>query len=460
MEILNKYKDEIPSVSVYIGRGSPLGNPIKITDQVPREQAIKEYEPWLVKKLLERDDKVEEAFRKLKSSSKLVCFCKPKACHGDVIVKYWNYFQRFESYEEALSNLEKDRNMGYPNLDIINYKEWLILKLINRDPLVLNALRDNEHPENLVPECFDHIPEAPLLAKSFYEEILNHGDFDKGLIEFAKKYTGKNFFEPKNEQIDHINIYSTSASKLGRLLSNFAHTPFKHPVFGEFQSVEGFWYYVKTGFKHEQLRSLHGIQAKRVGKEFPEVWTAAFEDFIRQAISCKIYQNEEITNMVIDSTLPFTHYFYFGEKENPKIYPLPEHEWQVRHVELLRSHLKGRECGKLIIAGSRDFSDYAFLEKAYRENKLNASEIVSGLARGADSLGVRLAHNLLIPLKTFEANWDAEGKRAGILRNIQMGDYADTLLSFWNGESKGTKHMIEYMGSLKKKRFLYNVITK
>lgn len=48
-------------------------------------------------------------------------------------------------------------------------------------------------------------------------------------------------FEPKNDGIDHINVYSGGATELGRLLTNFAHTPFENE-YGKFESVEGFWY--------------------------------------------------------------------------------------------------------------------------------------------------------------------------------------------------------------------------
>ena len=43
----------------------------------------------------------------------------------------------------------------------------------------------------------------------------------------------------------------------------------------------------------------------------------------------------------------------------------------------------------------------------------------------------------------FPADWDLEGKSAGFKRNVKMAEYADALVAFWDGESKGTKHMIE-----------------
>ena len=70
--------------------------------------------------------------------------------------------------------------------------------------------------------------------------------------------------------------------------------------------------------------------------------------------------------------------------------------------------------------------------------------------RGADQLAVRFAVTHDIKLYKFPANWDGFGKRAGFIRNTQMGDFADALLVFWDGQSNGTKHMIDYMHKLKK----------
>jgi hypothetical protein len=100
---------------------------------------------------------------------------------------------------------------------------------------------------------------------------------------------------------------------------------------------------------------------------------------------------------------------------------------------------------KVIIAGSRDFSDYNLLcEKcdAILSNQKQV-EIVCGMARGADLLGKKYAESRGYPVKEFHAEWDKLGKSAGIVRNIQMRDYADALICFWDGKSTGTAHMIK-----------------
>ena len=101
---------------------------------------------------------------------------------------------------------------------------------------------------------------------------------------------------------------------------------------------------------------------------------------------------------------------------------------------------------KVIIAGSRGFNDYETLCKfcdyiiGEPEDEV---EIVSGTARGADKLGERYANDRKYTIKEFPANWNEHGKAAGYIRNGEMADYADTLIAFHDGESKGTQHMID-----------------
>ena len=71
------------------------------------------------------------------------------------------------------------------------------------------------------------------------------------------------------------------------------------------------------------------------------------------------------------------------------------------------------------------------------------TEIISGAARGADNLGAVYAYDKGIFLWTMPADWVKHGKKAGILRNLEMAKHADALVAFWDGKSKGTKHMIQ-----------------
>jgi hypothetical protein len=90
--------------------------------------------------------------------------------------------------------------------------------------------------------------------------------------------------------------------------------------------------------------------------------------------------------------------------------------------------------------------------------RIDIDEIVCGEARGADSLGRRWAIENNIPVASFPADWNKYGCSAGIRRNEWMGSYADYVIAFWDGESRGTKHMIHYMEQNDKhgEVYLYN----
>ena len=68
--------------------------------------------------------------------------------------------------------------------------------------------------------------------------------------------------------------------------------------------------------------------------------------------------------------------------------------------------------------------------------------IVSGEAMGADSLAIQLAKSHNVALHVYPAHWDLHGNAAGPIRNELMAGNADGLLAFWDGKSKGTRHMI------------------
>ena len=103
---------------------------------------------------------------------------------------------------------------------------------------------------------------------------------------------------------------------------------------------------------------------------------------------------------------------------------------------------------RVIIAGTRDFSDYQLLRDkcdAILSEKRRDSNIVivSGTARGADRLGERYARERGYEIRQFPADWLNDEKKAGPIRNAKMADNADALIAFWDGQSRGTKNMIE-----------------
>lgn len=116
---------------------------------------------------------------------------------------------------------------------------------------------------------------------------------------------------------------------------------------------------------------------------------------------------------------------------------------------------------KLIVAGGRNFNDYQTVKTEILKEYghcLDDLEIVSGGAKGADSLGEKFADEFGKKKHMFKADWsnlDAPkaviktnkygakyNAMAGFIRNGDMADFATDLIAFWDGESSGTKNMI------------------
>ena len=78
--VLNKYKDVIPSWSVYIGRPSLWGNPFIIGKDGSRDEVIEKYRVWIYN----QPDLIKKSKMQLKGKN-LVCFCSPLPCHGHIL---------------------------------------------------------------------------------------------------------------------------------------------------------------------------------------------------------------------------------------------------------------------------------------------------------------------------------------------------------------------------------------
>ena len=112
---------------------------------------------------------------------------------------------------------------------------------------------------------------------------------------------------------------------------------------------------------------------------------------------------------------------------------------------------------KVVIAGGRNFRDYAVLKEAISRIQFQEMPvIISGGATGADSLGERFAKENGYPLLRFPAQWGVYGKAAGPIRNVRMAEEADAVICFWDGYSPGTKHMIKATKDRKKALIVFD----
>jgi hypothetical protein len=109
---------------------------------------------------------------------------------------------------------------------------------------------------------------------------------------------------------------------------------------------------------------------------------------------------------------------------------------------------------KVAVVGSRGFSDYKLLSETL--DKIKITLIVSGSAKGADTLGEQYAKENNIPTKIFPPDWEKHGKMAGFLRNTDIINEAELVVAFWDNISKGTLDSINKAKKLDKKIIIIN----
>ena len=104
---------------------------------------------------------------------------------------------------------------------------------------------------------------------------------------------------------------------------------------------------------------------------------------------------------------------------------------------------------RVLICGGVSFSDEELFNKTLDEmiDKEN-TVLVSGHAKGADTLAEKYAEKNGIEIKVFPPEWSKYQKAAGPIRNRQMLDYISEsdnplVIAFWDGHSKGTKNTVE-----------------
>lgn len=156
----------------------------------------------------------------------------------------------------------------------------------------------------------------------------------------AKRMTRKD-----NDGVDHINIDTRAKTVLGRMLVSTAATDFIHPVLGPFSSIEAFRAFIRTGGKDPDVRYLSGKMAydysnKNIRSQCPK----NIKDIILEASWHKVDQNPELKKLLLESSLPFDHYYIFTSREGGAQIPIhPRYNKQVCNgAEELRRLFK--EC--------------------------------------------------------------------------------------------------------------------
>lgn len=111
---------------------------------------------------------------------------------------------------------------------------------------------------------------------------------------------------------------------------------------------------------------------------------------------------------------------------------------------------------KLAVIGSRDFTNYQLLKRYLDEfqKEYPFDTIISGGARGADSLAEKYAKANNLAFFSYLAEWEMYGARAGFVRNKEIIRNADMIIAFWDGTSRGTLHSIKLAEKQRKKHIV------
>ncbi len=118
---------------------------------------------------------------------------------------------------------------------------------------------------------------------------------------------------------------------------------------------------------------------------------------------------------------------------------------------------------RVVVAGCRNYNNYheakLFIEHCISNIKKEHTLIfVSGGCKGADMLGERFASENNYPVERYPADWKTFGKAAGPIRNRKMAEVGDYIICFWDGQSRGTKSMIDYANDIGKPLKVKNIL--
>lgn len=124
-------------------------------------------------------------------------------------------------------------------------------------------------------------------------------------------------------------------------------------------------------------------------------------------------------------------------------------KWWYNDVQMTHKILKGKKKLKLAVIGSREL--HIKVEDMSKYISPQVTELVSGGARGVDSCARMYAvlHN--IPIKEFFPDYPRFGRAAPLKRNLQIVEYADEILAFWDGHSRGTAYTLQKSEKMGKK---------
>lgn len=113
---------------------------------------------------------------------------------------------------------------------------------------------------------------------------------------------------------------------------------------------------------------------------------------------------------------------------------------------------------KIAIVGSRNPGNINIAnEIEKRINIRNVDAIISGGAKGIDTLAAEYAKKNDVQLIEYRPDYAKHGRAATFIRNRLIIENADVVVAFWNGESRGTKYSIDYANKIGRETLIINI---
>ncbi len=124
-------------------------------------------------------------------------------------------------------------------------------------------------------------------------------------------------------------------------------------------------------------------------------------------------------------------------------------------ISLIDNNVNDNMVKRIVVAGCIDYNNYdeakEFIDECICDIRNEYKLIfISGGCRGADALGERYEKENGFEIDRIPADWKRYGRAAGPKRNKQMAQIADLVICFWDGQSRGTKSMIDYTKEMNK----------
>jgi hypothetical protein len=117
----------------------------------------------------------------------------------------------------------------------------------------------------------------------------------------------------------------------------------EHSKYGWFATIEGFWFWLSTGKRHNELRVLNGFQSRKFGRaqDRMEMDASEFQRDIKEVIVSKLINSPVLQELLMDTgSVPLVHYYYYGKNDNFKVIVPEGHQWQMDFWQQCRTALQ------------------------------------------------------------------------------------------------------------------------